>query len=584
MQPSAAIPALDHTAPAPSSGAAPPEQRLLQALLTRGHLREDDLARVQRLRQETGTPLCSLLRRLGAVGERQLAEAFSETLDLPLLTAADYPDAPLLPELLAARFLRAHRSVPVGAGRDSVTLAMEDPLDGFVIEAVALAAGRPVVAAVGLSADIEAALERLYGDGRSAMGRIGAMIEHSDAARDDDIEHLRDLASEAPIIRLVNLLFQEAVERGASDIHIEPFEHRLKVRYRIDGFLRETEAPPAQSTAAVVSRIKLLAKLDIAERRLPQDGRLKLRIQGRDIDVRVSTVPTLFGESIVLRLLETGREAENFPALGFTPAVIDALQACLRQPQGILLVTGPTGSGKTTTLYTALSTLNTAERKIITVEDPIEYQLDGVNQIPVKPQIGLGFVNALRSILRQDPDIIMIGEMRDADTARIAVQAALTGHLVLSTLHTNDAPGAVTRLLDMGVEDYLLTSTVSAVLAQRLVRRLCPACRRPQRPSAGILAALGEAGVDAGSRATLFEAGGCDACGGTGYAGRMVIHELLRIDDALRRLVMRRADAAELVCAARAQGMRSMREDGFAKVAAGLTTLEEVLRVTQEVH
>lgn len=561
-----------------------PQMRLIQTLIARRQLREDDLPRVRRLLQDSDTPLCSLLLRLGVVGERQLAEALSESLGLALLSTADYPQSPVLPDRLAPRFLKSRRIIPIAKTDVGIMLVMSDPLDDFAVTAVALASARPVTVAVGVTSEIDAALERLYGDGKSAMGRIIASIDQADDGNEEDIEHLKDLASEAPIIRLVNLILQEAVALGASDIHIEPFERHLKVRYRVDGFLRETEAPPTQSIAAVISRIKLLAKLNIAERRLPQDGRIQLRVQGREIDVRVSTAPTLHGESIVLRLLETGNAASDFISLGFTPDVLDALHACLKQPQGILLVTGPTGSGKTTTLYTALTELNTAERKIITVEDPIEYQLDGVNQIQVKPQVGLSFVNALRSILRQDPDVIMIGEMRDSETAHIAVQSALTGHLVLSTLHTNDAPGAITRLLDMGVEDYLLTSTVSAILAQRLVRRLCQHCRTAYCPTAAIAALLQREHGNTPAPEMLYAPAGCEHCGGTGYDGRIAIHELLTVTEPLRRLILNHADAGELTQAAIGAGMRTMREDGFAKVAAGVTSIDEVLRVTQEMH
>ncbi|MFO7553080.1 MAG: ATPase, T2SS/T4P/T4SS family [Haliea sp.] len=561
-----------------------PEEHLLGVLQSRGQLREGDLARIARLRQGTDTALCSLLIRLGLIGECALAETLSDAFSLMLLAATDFPEKAVLPERISPRFLKMHQCVPVAVSADDLTLAMGDPLDTFAIEAIALAARRPVNVVVSAPSDIDTALERLYGRGRSAMGRIADAIESGEEVPEEDVERLKDIASEAPIIRLVNLIFHGAVDAGVSDIHIEPFEHSLKIRYRIDGFLRVIEAPPIQSAAAVISRIKLLARLDIAEHRLPQDGRLQLRIQGKEIDVRVSTVPTLHGESIVLRLLETGREASDFSALGFAPATIERLMACLGRPQGILLVTGPTGSGKTTTLYTALGMLNTAERKIITVEDPIEYKLDGMSQIQVKPQIGLGFANALRSILRQDPDVIMIGEMRDTDTARISVQAALTGHLVLSTLHTNDAPGALTRLLDMGVEDYLLTSTVSAILAQRLVRRLCPWCRTSCRLSADIEMLLREEGFIGLKECTFYEAKGCERCANTGYEGRMVIHELLHVYDAVRQMIMSRADAGDIRRAMCRDGMHTMRQDGFAKAAAGLTTIEEILRVTQELH
>ncbi|MFC6669233.1 GspE/PulE family protein [Marinobacterium aestuariivivens] len=391
-----------------------------------------------------------------------------------------------------------------------------------------------------------------------------------------------DMASGAPVIRLVNLIIQRAVEARASDIHVEPFENSLKVRYRIDGVLKEGEAPPMKMAPAVISRIKIMARLNIAERRLPQDGRIELRVQGQDLDVRVSTVPTMYGESVVLRLLNRESVSLDFVALGFAEDTRQALEELLKIPNGMILATGPTGSGKTTTLYTALHRLNTPERKIITVEDPVEYQLEGINQIQVKSSIGLTFASALRSIVRQDPDVIMVGEMRDLETARICIQSALTGHLVLSTLHTNDAATSVTRLLEMGVEDYLLTSTLNAVIAQRLVRVLCNHCKEAYTPLPEMVAELGLEALSGGKPVQLYRAGGCQHCQGTGFHGRVVIHELLQMNDEIRRLSLQHADSGRIHQAARAAGMRTMYEDGCMKALAGITNLEEVIRVTQE--
>jgi general secretion pathway protein E len=413
------------------------------------------------------------------------------------------------------------------------------------------------------------------------MGDILSRVETSEQESVEDVEQLRDRASEAPVIRLVNLIIQHAVELRASDIHVEPFESRLKVRYRIDGVLQETEAPPVQLSPAVISRIKLMARLNIAERRLPQDGRIEMRVQGNDLDIRVSTVPTMHGESVVLRLLNRENVVLDFAALGFSEQPLQRLQSVLHIPHGVLLVTGPTGSGKTTTLYTALNSLNTSESKLITVEDPVEYQLEGVNQIHVKPSIGLTFASALRSIVRQDPDVIMVGEMRDLETARICIQSALTGHLVLSTLHTNDAPSSVTRLLEMGVEDYLLTSTLNAVLAQRLVRKLCTQCREAYQPLPEMLRELHLERLAGGQPVTLYRPKGCSACNGTGYHGRIAIIEVLVLSDAIRRLILQHADAGALRQAAREEGMLSMYEDGCLKALDGTTNIEEVLRVTQ---
>ncbi|MEJ2461797.1 MAG: GspE/PulE family protein [Candidatus Thiodiazotropha sp.] len=356
----------------------------------------------------------------------------------------------------------------------------------------------------------------------------------------------------------------------------------LKIRYRVDGLLRETEHPATQMAAALISRIKIMANLNIAERRLPQDGRFKIRVMGNTLDLRVSTVPTLHGESMVMRLLQRDEQALDFRALGFEPETEIRLLEILQRPHGIVVVTGPTGSGKTTTLYAALNHLNRPDRKILTVEDPVEYNIEGVNQIQVKPGIGLTFANALRSIVRQDPDIIMIGEIRDQETAKIAVQSALTGHLVLSSLHTNDAAGSITRFLDMGVEAFLLTSTVNAVLAQRLVRNLCPHCKEAYTPPREIIERLQRQGVEADARTQLHRAVGCDACGGSGYSGRSAIIELLEISEAMRSLILQESDKSTLAACAQREGARTMYQDGLRKVMRGVTTLEEVLRVTQE--
>ncbi|HUD53461.1 type II secretion system ATPase GspE, partial [Parvibaculum sp.] len=399
----------------------------------------------------------------------------------------------------------------------------------------------------------------------------------------DDVERLKDIASEAPVIRLVNLLITRAVEARASDIHIEPMDGELRVRYRVDGVLQEVESPPQRLSSAVISRIKIMAKLNIAERRLAQDGRIRLAVRGKDIDFRVSTTPTIHGESVVLRILDRGSLKLDFAALGFDDEILGAFRDVLDRPHGILLVTGPTGSGKTTTLYTSLLELNTPDKKILTIEDPVEYQLKGINQVQVKPQIGLTFATALRSFLRQDPDIMMIGEIRDLETAEIAVQAALTGHLILSTLHTNDAASAVTRLLDMGVEDYLLTSTINGIAAQRLVRRLCPHCRQPYEALPEMLERLGLGAFAAGRTVTLYRATGCAHCSHTGYLGRSSVLEVLAMTDRLRQLVLAHAESGLLRKAAIEDGMQTMHFHGLKKVLAGETTVEEVLRVTREV-
>jgi len=568
---------------APDAGAEAPVCALL---VERGKLKESDLARAERIHAESpdGT-LTALLARLGLVSERDLAEAWAETLHLPLLSVKDAGDtAPGNADQpsLSLRFMKQHHVVPIGDRDGALELAVADPGDPYPLQAVSLAAGKPVALRIALRSEIDDLIERWHGQGRSALGAIVEGMEgEGGGGGEDDIEHLRDLASEAPVIRLVNLLIQRAVEARASDIHIEPFENRLKVRYRIDGVLHEVEAPPASSTAAVISRIKIMARMNIAERRLPQDGRIMLRVQGKELDLRVSCIPTSFGESVVMRILDRGNVVLDFASLGFDERTLPEFLRVLEQPHGILLVTGPTGSGKTTTLYTALSKINTPDRKIITVEDPVEYQLEGINQMQVKPGIGLDFAGALRSIVRQDPDVIMIGEMRDLETCKIAIQSALTGHLVLSTLHTNSAAGGLTRLLDMGVEDYLLASTVNAILAQRLVRRLDPATAEAYEPLPELVKELGLDKLTDQRPLRLYRPGK-SAENPSGYRGRLAIIEQLTLTDPLRRLVMQRADASEIERAARAEGMHTMYEDGLRKALAGQTTIEEVLRVTQE--
>ncbi|QAU24458.1 type II secretion system protein GspE [Dyella sp. M7H15-1] len=565
----------------PARAADDHESAVCALLVARGRLKDNDLARARRLHEEAsdGT-LTTLLARLGLVSERDLAETWAERLSAPLLVVRDVPDMPPAEVDISVRFLKQQHVVPVRYGEDGLSLVVADPADPYPLHAVRLASGKAVSLCIGLRSEIDDLIERYYGQGRSAMGTIVENL-HGAAAEEDDVEHLRDLASEAPVIRLVNLILQRAVEQRASDVHIEPFENRLKVRYRIDGVLHEVEAPPSSSTAAVISRVKIMAKLNIAERRLPQDGRIQLRVQGKELDLRVSSVPTSFGESVVMRILDRETVVFDFASLGFTDAFRARFVEVLQRPHGILLVTGPTGSGKTTTLYTALSKINTPDVKIITVEDPVEYQLEGINQIQVKPQIGLDFANALRSIMRQDPDVIMIGEMRDLETCRIAIQSALTGHLVLSTLHTNSAAGGVTRMLDMGVEDYLLGSTVNGILAQRLVRRLDPETAIPYDAPPEVIEEF-ELEKYTDERPIRLWKPGSSTSNPTGYRGRRAIMEFLVMSDPLRRLVMHRADASEIEKQARAEGMRTMYEDGIAKAVAGITTIEEVLRVTQE--
>jgi len=555
--------------------------QICEILLGRERLKQADLRRAEAYREQHGGDLVTLLVRLGLVSEKDVAEAEAELLDLELVRTADLPEEVPLIEGLSVRFLKTNLILPVSEDDDEITVVMANPTDEFSIRAIRMATGKSVALKVGIASEVENGIEKLLGGGRSAMGQIVESLGGDGDGELEDVEHLRDLASEAPVIRLVNLLMQRAVEERASDIHIEPFENRLKVRYRVDGVLQEVEAPPSSSTAAVISRIKIMAKLNIAERRLPQDGRIMHRVQGKELDLRVSTVPTSHGESVVMRILDRESIVFDFNSLGFDDHLKDKFTKHLQTPHGIILVTGPTGSGKTTTLYTAMSQLNTPARKIITVEDPVEYQLEGINQIQAKSSIGLDFAAALRAIVRQDPDVIMIGEMRDLETARIAIQSALTGHLVLSTVHTNDAAGGVTRMLDMGVEDYLLTSTVNAILAQRLVRTLDPETREPVELLPEVAKEMGLTELADKERYVVYKPVPSEL-NPTGFRGRTTILELLSMSDPIRRLVMQHATSGELEAQAIKEGMRTMYFDGMNKCLEGKTTIEEILRVTQE--
>jgi general secretion pathway protein E len=500
------------------------------------------------------------------------------------LTIEDLPKVPVVLNSVSSRFIQNNRVIPIEYRHNCLKIALSEPIDWSVVDALRVATLSDVHV-YRISKEVaEEYISKFYGKDSQNINRvIEDLAEGSSTVQKDeeeqDIGHLKDLASEAPIIRLVNILISRAVENRASDIHIEPFEDELKVRYRIDGVLHEVESIPKNLQAAIVSRLKIMARLNIAERRLPQDGRIKLKVNNKEIDLRVSTVPIVYGESVVMRILRKEGIVIDLTQLGFLPDTLKAFEALIMKPNGIILVTGPTGSGKTTTLYGALDKINCPDKKIITVEDPVEYQLKGINQIQVKPNIGLNFANTLRHIVRQDPDIIMIGEIRDLETAEIAIQSALTGHLVFSTLHTNDAPSAITRLIDMGLEGFLLSSTIRGILAQRLVRVICPQCKTldPEQ--------LGKEDIAThtnGRDFQLFYGRGCEYCSNTGFYGRMGIYELLIVDDAIRSLILKNADSNVLRAEARKRGMRSLLEDGYEKVIQGLTTYTEVLRVTQE--
>ncbi len=557
-----------------AAGFAGPLEALGRLLVDGGQCDARGIERGRRVAAETGQRLDAVLMHLGLVTERGLAQAYAALLGLPVAGPARYPPEPLLPDRLGQRFLRQARALPVAQENGALVLAVADPLDGFTPASVSAATGLSVRLEVALPIELEAALDRLYplleAEDEGAAPPSAEPLE-------EDAERLRDLASEAPVIRLVNQLVSRAVETGASDIHIEPFEDRLRVRCRYDGVLQTVDTQPARLTPAIISRVKIMARLDIAERRLPQDGRIRLAVRGQEVDFRVSTVPSLHAETVVLRVLDQSAVEFDYAQLGLPPRVVERLTAALGLPNGIVLVTGPVGSGKTTTLYTALLGLNAETRKIITVEDPIEYRLPGITQVQVKPQIGLTFASLLRNIVRQDPNVVMVGEVRDLETAETAVTAALAGRLVLSTLHTNSAAASIPRLRDMGLEDYLVASVLRGVLAQRLVRRLCERCKREAAAPPALVAefALDQRPGWRGPR--LWQPVGCPHCRNTGFRGRLAIAEFLPVDAGVERLIFTRAEHAEIERAGVAAGMVTMLQAGLDAALAGATTVDEVL-------
>jgi general secretion pathway protein E len=558
-----------------------PPRLLGEILVAEGLITADAVDRALARQRTTGELIGEALVALGALNEDDVARALAVQQDLPYVWREELPSTVPVLKNVSAKYLRQYRVCPITLEGGVLTVASADPLNAIVADDLRQATGLAVKFVVSSATGILETIDRNYdGANASALQRIVEGIDDERAPDgDEDVNHLRDMAFEAPVVRLVNLLIENAITAEASDIHIEPFEDTLRIRYRIDGILYDQEAPPRRLQAAVTSRIKIMSEMNIAERRLPQDGRIRVNLHGARVDIRVSTIPTVHGESIVMRLLQRSSVFLPLDKLGFPTDTLRRFEALIKRPHGILLVTGPTGSGKTTTLYGALDKINSPERKIITVEDPVEYQLKGVNQIAVKPKIGLSFATGLRHIVRQDPDVILVGEIRDLETAEIAIQASLTGHLVFSTLHTNDAPAAITRLQDMGVEPYLVASVLEAVLAQRLVRRICAACRVLDTPSQADLDALG---VTAPPGTQLYRGKGCEECRGTGYRGRMGIYELFPITEDARSLMLRRSSARDIRHHAIAAGMVTLRMDGWRRACEGLTTVDEILRVTQE--
>ena len=554
--------------------------KLGEFLVESGKITTRDLERTLVAQAEMGGMFGQVLVKLGLVSELDVAQALAELLQVPLCPADDYSDEPIHPAGLSLDFMTNNSVVPVSLSDSHIVFSATVPQDNYISSALKLALNETISVKLGLESDILGALQKYTVE---AEQESQGSDEGYDSYADDEefVEHLKDLASEAPIIRMVNQIIHKALDLGASDIHVEPFDDGLRLRYRVDGVLQDVPDPPQISHApAIASRIKLLANLNIAEQRLPQDGRIMTRVKGHELDLRVSTIPTVHGESIVMRVLDRSSIQLSLSSMGFSDDTLTQYQELLARPHGVLLLTGPTGSGKTTTLYASLVSMDTESLKIITVEDPVEYQLRGINQIQVKPQIDLDFSRALRAILRQDPDIIMIGEMRDKETAQTGVQSALTGHLVLSTLHTNTAAGAITRLEDMGIERYLITSSVNGVLAQRLIRTLCKHCRVPVELSVEAKAAHGLEPFMTSESTRIYQAGSCEACQHTGYRGRTGIHELFIMDGEMHKAILSGADATSLHAAARSNGMITLFEDGLRKVASGVSSMEEVLRVT----
>ncbi len=569
-------------------------RKLGDILKERGLINDSQIEQVIEQQRKEYKRFGEIVRDMRFVPETDLVRVLADQLNVEVFDLIDYEPEEEVAKKFPEDVARRVRAVPIRITEDGEVLqvAVLDPLDIAKLDDLKRLAGMEIEPVIGTRNDIERAIERLYG--LSAFFReFGELsdeesiefvkVEDQEFEDDYNIQEMAESAEEAPVVKLVNLVIGKALRDNASDIHIEPAQHHLRIRYRIHGVLmEESMAPPKRLQSAVVTRVKILAAMDIAEKRIPQDGRFHVRLHGMEVDIRVSTLPTYYGEKIVMRLLETNKDQLRLDRIGFPEAQLKEFRHLISQPNGVLLVTGPTGSGKTTTLYSALSEINSPDKNIVTVEDPIEYQLEMINQVQTNPKAGLTFAASLRSILRQDPDVIMVGEIRDAETAQIAVQASLTGHLVFSTLHTNDAVGAVVRMVDMGIPPYLIANTVTGVLAQRLVRTICTHCRTEYEPDPEILVQFADAATFDGF--TFTHGKGCSECLNTGYAGRIGIYELLNITREIRDQINISADSAIITDIARSQGLKLLRDDGLDKVMDGFTTIEEVLRVTQDIE
>jgi len=560
---------------------------LLALIQERGLVDDLQLEEVAQEHTRSGKPVIQTLQDFGLLDLETILQIMADHLGTEVVELHNLELAPEVLQTVPASAARMHQCLPVAVYGSSVRIAMADPLDPAVIDELNYLTSKEVQVVVADPAQIEKAVSKFYGEESESVSDILKQLgadaeiakEVADATAGDGVTDLEDLANEAPIIKFVNLVLYQAIQDRASDIHFEPFEDEFKIRYRVDGALYEMTPPPKHLALPVTSRIKVMANLDIAERRLPQDGRIGLTLGGRQIDLRVSTLPTQFGESVVLRVLDRSAVNMELESLGFPKFIYDHTVQTIQQPNGIFINTGPTGCGKTTTLYSCLRRINTIDSKLLTVEDPVEYDIDGIMQVPVNEPVGMTFPRALRAFLRQDPDVIMLGEIRDLETSQIAIQASLTGHLVLSTLHTNDAPGAVTRLIDMGVEPFLISSTLLSVLAQRLVRTICKKCRTPFEPTENQLSLLNLSPHDIGDK-VFYYGRGCANCNDTGYRGRKGIFELLVISEPIRALINERAPTVVIRQKAVELGMVTLREDGMRGIFDGDTTIEEVLKYT----
>lgn len=561
------------------------KKALGESLVEEGIITAEQLKQAQVEEKRSGLHFRKVLVRMGFIAEEDLVVFLSNKMGLPRIELANYLIGSEIIELIPEILARKYELIPVLKIGNRLTCAIVDPWNVFALDELRAKTGFIIEPAVATEAEIKKALDEYYGTKGTMEDVIKSIDEKKFGiieGKEADLKKLEGITEEPVVIKLVNLIIMKAVREGASDIHIEPEEEALKTRFRVDGMLHEITSPPKYLQSAIISRIKIMADLNIAERRIPQDGRFTIKMEGKTIDVRVSCVPTIYGENVVLRLLDASSALLTLTQLGFSEQVLEKYQKLISRPHGIILVTGPTGSGKTTTLYASLNKINTVEKNIITIEDPVEYKLEGVRQIQVNPKVNLTFANGLRSILRQDPNVIMVGEIRDFETVEIAIHAALTGHLVFSTLHTNDAPGAITRMIDMGAEPFLISSSVIGILAQRLVRTICKECKEEYTPTKEALKDIGLEDKGEKTKIKFYRGKGCPKCMNTGYKGRISIYELLLPDDKIRNLIVAKAQLDEIRNQARSQGMTTLMEDGIQKIKEGMTTAEEVLRVTQE--